>query len=76
MTFHALDETTGTRIDVLQAERVSVMIPDAILAKEPLDTPDRAPRFMVRTLRCPWLVTRAARGDYPAASLDSTCNFR
>jgi hypothetical protein len=77
MTFHARDEgASGARIDVSQAERVAGVIPPEILTLEPLDTPDRAPRFMARTLRCPWLVGRWARGGYPADSLASVCNFR
>jgi hypothetical protein len=77
MTFHASDDNArGTRIDMSQAERLAALIPVEVLSRDPLDTPDRAPRFMARTLRCPRLVGRWARGDYPADSLASACNFR
>jgi hypothetical protein len=77
MTFHAADDgASRARIDVAQAERLTGLIPVEMLSREPLDTPDRAPRFMARTLRCPWLIGRWARGDYPVDSLASACNFR
>ena len=76
MTFHADGGPPGTRPDVRQAARVSDVIPGYILDREPLDTPDRAPRFMAHTLRCPSLVVRSGGTGQLADSLDSTCNFR
>jgi hypothetical protein len=76
ITFHMHSGPPGVARDVDMARRVSGFIPSRVLEGEPLDTPDRAPRFVARTLRCPSLVARST-GDGPAAdSLDSTCNFR
>jgi len=75
MTFHA-EPAPGQRLDVPQAVRVARLIPRRLLARDPLDTPDRAPRFMARALRCPTLVARSQEDGGAAASLDSTCNFR
>lgn len=63
-------------LDGARAAAISRLIPPAVLAHEPLDTPDRAPRFIARVLGCPSLVARAAAGEPLAVSLDSTCNFR
>ena len=76
MTFQADSGPPGTRLDPRQAARVSEVIPGSVLDREPLDTPDRAPRFMARTLRCPSLMVRSGVGTRLADSLDSTCNFR
>ena len=76
MTFHAVADGSGTIPDTGQARRVSALIPEALLEEEPLDTPDRAPRFMARTLRCPSVIARSGGGTRLADSLDSTCNFR
>ncbi|HEY7407869.1 MAG TPA: DUF2723 domain-containing protein [Gemmatimonadaceae bacterium] len=76
MSFHADSGPPGARRDPRQAARVSGTIPGYMLDREPLDTPDRAPRFMARTLRCPSLVLRSGGGGQLADSLDSTCNFR
>jgi hypothetical protein len=76
LAFHAASGQKGTRLDVHQAERVSRLVPATVLEREPLDTPDRAPRFIARTLRCPSLVARLGTDSPPADSLDSTCNFR
>ena len=67
---------SGTMLDVEQALEVSRLIPDDVLRREPRDTPDRAPRFMARTLRCPSLVARSREHGRLADSLDSLCNFR
>ena len=76
LAFHAADGQAGARLDVERALEVSRLIPAALLEREPLDTPDRAPRFMARTLRCPSLIVRAQTARGLADSLDSTCNFR
>ena len=75
LAFHARPEVSGTMVDVQQAGRVAALIPN-VLDREPLDTPDRAPRYMARTLRCPGLLARSPGGTHVADSLDSTCNFR
>jgi len=76
LTFHADSGAPGTRLDVRHAAEVSRLIPARVLERDPLDTPDRAPRFIARTLRCPSLVARSGADSRLAASLDSTCNFR
>jgi hypothetical protein len=76
ITFHADSGLPGIRRDLRQATRVSDLIPGYMLDREPLDTPDRAPGFMARTLRCPSLVVRSEGGGQLADSLDSMCNFR
>jgi hypothetical protein len=76
LTFHAESAAPGTWIDVRQAKEISRLIPARVLDREPLDTPERAPRFIARTLRCPSLVARLETDAPPADSLDSTCNFR
>jgi hypothetical protein len=76
LTFRADGGAPGTRLDANQAMEISRRIPAAALAREPLDTPDRAPRFMARTLRCPWLIARSEADNRFTDSLDSTCNFR
>jgi hypothetical protein len=63
-------------LDGARAVALSRVIPSKVLEREPLDTPDRAPRFIARVLGCPSLVARAAAGEPPAVSLDSMCNFR
>jgi hypothetical protein len=63
-------------LDGARAAAISRLIPPQVLEREPLDTPDRAPRFIARALGCPSLVARAASGEPLAVSLDSTCNFR
>jgi hypothetical protein len=77
LAFH-LDHTGsgGTELDAEQGAAVARRIPPKVLAVEPLDTPDRAPRSLARTLRCPSLVARARTDAQAVASLDSTCNFR
>jgi hypothetical protein len=75
LTYHAEPEP-GYRLDVQQAAQVDRVIPGRLRNQEPLDTPDRAPRFMARALRCPSLVARSEDAGRVAASLDSTCNFR
>jgi hypothetical protein len=75
-TFHARGGSPGVTRDAQQAGRVSALVPTKVLEREPLDTPDRAPRFVARTLRCPSLVARSLRETRVADSLDSTCNFR
>ena len=76
VAFHASAGDAGTRLDITQAAKVSGLIPRHVLERLPLETPDRAPGFVARTLRCPSLIVRAGAGDRLAASLDSTCNFR
>jgi hypothetical protein len=76
LAFHADSGDPGTRLDLRRAADVSRLIPVRVLEREPLDTPDRAPRFIARTLRCPSLVVRSGADNRLAASLDSTCNFR
>jgi len=76
LTFRAGTGSRGVTRDGQQAARVSALIPSRLLEREPLDTPDRAPRFMARTLRCPSVVARSLRESDGAGSLDSTCNFR
>ncbi len=76
ITFHARTGAPGVARDVDLARRVSGFIPSRVLERDPLDTPDRAPRFVARTLRCPSLVERSTRDGRAADSLDSTCNFR
>lgn len=75
LTFHA-EPAAGQRLDAQQAVRVARLIPSGLLHRDPLDTPDRAPRFMARALRCPSLVARSREDSRATASLDSTCNFR
>ncbi len=75
LAFHARAGPSGTVVDVHQARRVALLIPP-VLDREPLDTPDRAPRYMARTLRCPGLIARSSSATHLADSLDSTCNFR
>ncbi|MGQ0714038.1 MAG: protein O-mannosyl-transferase family [Gemmatimonadaceae bacterium] len=69
-------DSSGMQLDPAAAARVAQLIPGVVLERDPLDTPDRAPRFIARVLGCPSLVVRAAAGEVPIASLDSTCNFR
>ena len=76
MVFHAAAADAETRFDITQAANVSRLIPPSVLERLPLETPDRAPGFVARTLRCPSLVVRAGVDDRVADSLDSTCNFR
>jgi hypothetical protein len=76
LTFHADSAGPRSRLDPQQAARVGRLIPGYVLDREPLDTPDRAPRYMARTLRCPSIVGRSGVDDRLADSLDSTCNFR
>ena len=76
LAFHADSSEPGTRLDVRHAAEVSRLIPARVLEREPLDTPDRAPRFIARTLRCPSLVARSEVDNRLADSLDSTCNLR
>ena len=75
IAFHSRPGRSGIEVDVAQAGQVAALIPD-VLDREPLDTPDRAPRYMARTLRCPGLLVRSKSGPDLAGSLDSTCNFR
>ena len=75
LAFLARPGLSGTLVDVHQAGRVASLIPD-VVEREPLDTPDRAPRYMARTLRCPRLIARFPGPRQAAVSLDSTCNFR
>jgi hypothetical protein len=75
LAFHARQDVSGAVVDVQQARRVAALIP-AVLDREPLDTPDRAPRYMARTLRCPGLLARSPSAAHVTVSLDSTCNFR
>jgi hypothetical protein len=75
LSFHARPGASGTTIDAARAGRVAAFIP-SVVQMEPLDTPDRAPRYMARTLRCPGLVARSPSARYLADSLDLTCNFR
>ena len=74
LVFHA--GSSGHGLDGARAAAISRLIPAEVFEEEPLDTPDRAPPFIARVLRCPSLVARAAGGDPPPVSLDSTCNFR
>ena len=74
LVFHPGSSDDG--LDGARAAAISRLIPPEVLAREPLDTPDRAPRFIARVLGCPSLVARAAGGEPPPVSLDSTCNFR
>ena len=74
LVFHPGSSNLG--LDGARAGAISRLIPRKVLESEPLDTPDRAPRFIARVLGCPSLVARAAAGEPPAVSLDSTCNFR
>lgn len=76
LTFHPAVGTSGTWLDVERALEVSRLIPADLVRHEPLDTPDRAPRFMARTLRCPSLIVRSREHSRLADSLDSLCNFR
>ena len=76
LSFHADTARGGAQLDTGQAAAVARLIPPHLLVVEPLDTPDRAPRSLARTLRCPSLVARATSDAHAAASLDSTCNFR
>ncbi|HJR67168.1 MAG TPA: DUF2723 domain-containing protein [Gemmatimonadaceae bacterium] len=76
LTFHARAGSRGVTPDRPRAARVSALIPTGLLERDPLDTPDRAPRFMARTLRCPSVVASALGHRGGADSLDSTCNFR
>jgi hypothetical protein len=68
--------SNGNELDGPKAAAIARLILPKVLEAEPLDTPDRAPRFIARVLGCPSLVARAAAGQPPAVSLDSTCNFR
>ncbi len=61
ITFHARPGPPGITRDVQLAERAARLIPAKVLAREPLDTPDRAPRFMARTLRCPSVIAGSLR---------------
>jgi hypothetical protein len=76
LVFHADTGPRGTRLDAGQAARVSRLVPSSILQREPLDTPDRAPRFVAQRLRCPSVIARSAADNGRAVSLDSTCNLR
>ena len=75
IAFHARPGLSGTTVDVVEAGRVAALIPD-VLDLEPLDAPDRAPRYMARTLRCPGLIARSPMPTHLVDSLDSTCNLR
>ena len=74
LVFHPGSSDDG--LDRARAAAISRLIPANVVENEPLDTPDRAPRFIARVLGCPSLVARAAAGEPPPVSLDSTCNFR
>jgi hypothetical protein len=74
LVFHP--DSSGGGLDGASAAAISRLIAPMVFDREPLDTPDRAPRFIARVLRCPSLVARAAAGEALAVSLDSTCNFR
>ena len=76
LVFHADTGTLGTRLDPDQARRIHLLIPPGVADRQPLETPDRAPSFVWRTLRCPSMVVEAGADDARVASLDSTCNFR
>jgi hypothetical protein len=76
LAFHLDTGGGGVQLDAEKGAVVTRRIPAKVLAVEPLDTPDRAPRSLARTLRCPSLVSRARNDAHAADSLDSTCNFR
>jgi hypothetical protein len=76
LTFRADSGRPGTRLDVRQAGQITRLVPTRVLEREPLATPDRAPQFIARTLRCPSLVVRSGADSRLADSLDSRCNFR
>jgi hypothetical protein len=76
LTFRADSGPPGVSVDPRQAAEISRLVPSSVLEREPMDTPDRAPRFIARTLRCPSFVARSRTDAGLVDSLDSTCNFR